>query len=45
MRSSTRPRALAAVLAATAFALALGSGCKAMADPEGTDLPWAQTHS
>ena len=45
MRSSTRPRALAAVLAATALALALGYGCKAMADPEGTDLPWAETHS
>ena len=44
MRSSTRPRALAAVLAAAALALALGSGCKAMADPEGTDLPWAETH-
>jgi ABC-2 type transport system ATP-binding protein len=40
MRSSTkRPRTLAAVLAAAALALALGSGCKAMADPEGTDLP------
>ena len=37
MRSSTkRPRTLAAVLAAAAFALALGSGCKAMADPEFT---------
>ena len=34
MRSSTKPRALAAVLAAAALALALGSGCKAMADPE-----------
>ena len=45
MRSSTRPHALAAVLAAAALALAFGSGCKAMADPEGTDLPWAETHS
>lgn len=45
MRSSTRPRTLAAVLAAAALALALGPGCKAMADPEGTDLPWAETHS
>lgn len=45
MRSSTKPRALAAVLAAAALALALGPGCKTMADPEGTDLPWAETHS
>ena len=45
MRSSTRPRALAAVLAAAALAVALGAGCKAMADPDGTDLPWAETHS
>ncbi len=44
MRSSTKPRPWAAVLAAAALALALGSGCKAMADPEGTDLPWAETH-
>ena len=44
MRSSTRPRALAAVLAAAALALALAPGCNAMADPEGTDLPWAETH-
>ena len=36
---------MAAVLAAAALALALGAGCKAMADPEGTDLPWAETHS
>ena len=45
MRSSTKPRSWAAVLAAAALALAFGSGCKAMADPEGTDLPWAETHS
>ena len=45
MRSSTRPRTLAAVLAAAALAFALGAGCKAMADPDGTDLPWAETHS
>ena len=45
MRSSTRPRALAAALAAAALALFLGAGCQAMADPEGTDLPWAETHS
>ncbi len=45
MRSSTKLRPWAAVLAAAALALAFGSGCKAMADPEGTDLPWAETHS
>lgn len=45
MRSSTRIRPLAAALAAAALALSLGAGCKAMADPEGTDLPWAETHS
>ena len=46
MRSSTRRnRRAAAFLAAAALALALGAGCKAMADPDGTDLPWAETHS
>ena len=45
MRSSTKPRPWAAVLAAAALAVALGAGCKAMADPDGTDLPWAETHS
>ena len=45
MTSSTKRPSLAAVLAAAALAALAGAGCKAMADPEGTDLPWSETHS
>jgi len=32
----------AAAISAAAFVITVVSGCQAMADPDGTDLPWAE---
>lgn len=39
--SSTRASRALAILA-LASALAASAGCKSMADPDGTDLPWGE---
>ena len=43
MKWCFKRRGLAAALAA-ALALAFGAGCAAMADPEGSELPWTDSH-
>lgn len=43
--SYTKIIAIAAAICAAAIALTGASGCKAMADPDGTDLPWAERPS
>ncbi len=40
--SFTKMIYFAAAVSAAAFVLTISSGCKAMADPDGTDLPWAE---
>ncbi len=40
--SSTKPFAQAAFLGCVIVLLALAGGCSSMADPDGTDLPWAE---
>ena len=44
MKWCSRRTGTAAALAAVLALLAFGTGCAAMADPEGSELPWTDSH-